>query len=57
MSAIAIFFIVFVIGLIGSIWGYAQPSAKGWWVVYVLMFFVGLIGFFAMIISFLITGG
>ena len=45
MSALAIFAIMVVIGLIGTVWAYAKPSASNWEVVYIVAFIIGAIGF------------
>lgn len=57
MKVIAIFALVFIIGLIGSVYAYAQPSSDSLGVVFVLMFIIGAIGLFIMFILFLIKGG
>ena len=56
MSAIAIFAIVFVIGLIGSVWAYAKPSASNWEVVYIFAFIIGAIGFGVTLILSIVGG-
>jgi len=55
--SIAIFVIIFVVGLIGTIWVYAQPSASNWDVVYIFMLIIGFIGFLVTFIIFFATGG
>lgn len=56
MTAIDIFAIVFVIGLIGSIYTYAQPSANNWQVVFVLMLIIGAAGVLIILLISLVTG-
>jgi len=53
-KTIAAFIIMFVIGLIGSVYAYAQPDAGNWCIVFVFMFIVGLLGFVVALIWYLI---
>ena len=57
MTTIDIFAIVFVIGLIGSIYAYAQPSASNWCVVFVVMLIIGAAGVLTALLISLVSGG
>lgn len=53
-----IFIIMGVIGLVGTVYVYAQPSANNWCVIYVLMLIVGVVGIlFTMTLIIFSTGG